>query len=153
MSILILRGFPGGVSGKELDCKCRRCKRCRFNLWILKIPWRRARQPMLPVFLPGEPHGQRSLADYGPRGRRESDAPEAPGPTGTVRVRLLAVVSKAAVDIHSRALCEHGFYSSGVSARGALARPCGSCVFGVLKSHNATFQSGCAIFCPPTVDE
>ena len=64
MSILILRGFPGGVSGKELDSKCRRCKRCRFNLWILKIPWRRARQPMLPVFLPGEPHGQRNLAGY-----------------------------------------------------------------------------------------
>ena len=77
MSILILRGFPGGVSGKELDCKCRRCKRCRFNLWILKIPWRRARQPMLPVFLPGEPHGQRSLAGYSPWGGQESDRAEA----------------------------------------------------------------------------
>ena len=29
------------------------------------ILWRRARQPT-PVFLPGESHGQRSLAGYGP---------------------------------------------------------------------------------------
>ena len=30
-----------------------------------------------PVFLPGEPHGQRSLAGYSPRGRRESNTTEA----------------------------------------------------------------------------
>ena len=29
------------------------------------IPWRRAWQ-VIPVFLPGEPHGQRSLAGYSP---------------------------------------------------------------------------------------
>ena len=29
-----------------------------------------------PVFLPGKPHGQRSLAGYGPRGRKESDTTE-----------------------------------------------------------------------------
>ena len=40
-----------------------------------KIPWRRARQPT-PVFLPGEPHGQRSLADYSPQGCKESDTTE-----------------------------------------------------------------------------
>ena len=33
------------------------------------------RQPT-PVFLPGEPHGQRSLAGYGPQGRKESDMTE-----------------------------------------------------------------------------
>ena len=37
----------------------------RFNPWVRKIPWRRAWQPS-PVFLPGESHGQRSLAGYGP---------------------------------------------------------------------------------------
>ena len=31
-----------------------------FDPWIRKIPWRRERLPT-PVFLPGEPHGQRSL--------------------------------------------------------------------------------------------
>ena len=29
-----------------------------------------------PVFLPGESHGQRSLADHGPWGHRESDTSE-----------------------------------------------------------------------------
>ena len=37
-----------------------------------KIPWRRAWQPT-PVFLPGESHGQRSLAGYSQWGRKESD--------------------------------------------------------------------------------
>ena len=31
-------GFPRGHSGKEYGCQCRRCKRCRFNPWIGKIP-------------------------------------------------------------------------------------------------------------------
>ena len=35
-------------------------KRCGFNPWVGKIPWRRAWQ-LTPVFLPGESHGQRSL--------------------------------------------------------------------------------------------
>ena len=62
-------GFPGGTSGKE----CRRHKRCRFNPWVGKIPWSREWRPT-PVFLPGESHGQRSLAGYGPRGGKESDS-------------------------------------------------------------------------------
>ena len=37
-----------------------------------KIPWRRAWKPT-PVFLPGESHGQRNLANYGPQGCKESD--------------------------------------------------------------------------------
>ena len=51
-------GLP---SGKEPACQCRRYKRHRFNLRVGKIPWRRAWQPT-PVSLPGEFHGQRSLA-------------------------------------------------------------------------------------------
>ena len=50
----------GGASGKEPTCPCRRHKRCAFDPWVGKIPWRRAWQPT-PVFLPGESHGQRSL--------------------------------------------------------------------------------------------
>ena len=37
------------------------CRRPGFNSWVGKIPWRREWQPS-PVFLPGEFHGQRSLA-------------------------------------------------------------------------------------------
>jgi len=50
------------LSNKESAC---RCKRCGFNPWVEKIPWRRAWQPT-PVFLLGESHGQRSLASYSP---------------------------------------------------------------------------------------
>ena len=41
------------------------CGRPGFDLWVGKIPWRRAKQPT-PVFLPGESHGQRRLAGYSP---------------------------------------------------------------------------------------
>ena len=57
----------GGASGKESACQCRRHG---FNPWAGKIPWRRAWQPT-PVFLPGESHGQRTLAG------KESDMTEA----------------------------------------------------------------------------
>ena len=65
-------GFPGGTSGKELICQCRRQKRHRFDPWVGKILWRRKWQPT-PVFLPWEFHGQRSLAGYSPWGHKESD--------------------------------------------------------------------------------
>ena len=47
----------------------------QFDPWIRKIAWRRAWQPT-PVFLAEEVHGQRSLAGYGPWGRKESDTTE-----------------------------------------------------------------------------
>ena len=43
--------------------------------WIRKIPCTRARQPTL-VFLPGESHGERSLAGYSTWGHTESDTTE-----------------------------------------------------------------------------
>ena len=67
--------FPGGASGNEPGCQCRRRKRHRFEPWVGKILWRRARQPT-PVFLPGESHGQRSLVGYSPWGHKESDMTE-----------------------------------------------------------------------------
>ena len=57
----LFEGFPGGAVVKEPACQCRRHKRCKFDPWVGKIPWRRAWQST-PVFLPGESHGQRSLA-------------------------------------------------------------------------------------------
>ena len=62
----MFRGFPGGFSGKEYACECRGCG---FD------PWRRKWQPT-PGFLPGESHGQRSLAGYSSWGRRESEMTE-----------------------------------------------------------------------------
>ena len=37
-------GFPGDTGGKEPACQCRRYKRCRFDPWVGKMPWRRERQ-------------------------------------------------------------------------------------------------------------
>ena len=68
-------GFPGGASGKELACQRRRHRRRRFNPWVRKIPRRRKWQQ---VSLPGESHGQRSLAGYSPRGHKELDMTEVP---------------------------------------------------------------------------
>ena len=48
---------------------------CRFNPWVRKIPWRRKWHP-IPVFLPGESHGQRSLEGYSPWGHKELDTTE-----------------------------------------------------------------------------
>ena len=35
-------GYSGGANDKEPACQCRRPKRCGFNPWVWKIPWRRA---------------------------------------------------------------------------------------------------------------
>ena len=60
--------LPRWLGGKEFARQCRRPKRHGFAPWVGKIPWRRAWQPT-PVFLPGESHGQRSLAGYSRWGR------------------------------------------------------------------------------------
>ena len=41
-----------------------------FDPCVGKIPWRRKWQP-IPVFLPEESHGQRSLVGYSPWGHKE----------------------------------------------------------------------------------
>ena len=65
-------GVPGGPDDKESACQGRRHG---FDPWVGKVPGRRAWQ-FTPVFLPGESHGQRSLAGCSPWGRKESDTTE-----------------------------------------------------------------------------
>ena len=55
--------------------QCRRPRRCRFDPWGGKIPWKRKWQPT-PVFLPGEFYGQRSLVGYSPWAHKELDMTE-----------------------------------------------------------------------------
>ena len=64
--------FPGGATGKESACHCRRRKRLGFNPWVGKILWRRKWQPT-PVFLTEKFHGQMSLVGYSPWGHKELD--------------------------------------------------------------------------------
>ena len=65
-------GLPRWFSGKESTCQHRRC---RFNPWVRKTPWKRAWQPT-PVFLPGESRGQSSLAGHSPWACKELDTTE-----------------------------------------------------------------------------
>ena len=74
-SYLLRDTAPGGTSGKESACQCRRHKRYSFDPWVGMIPWSRKWQPT-PVFLAGKSHGQRSLVGYSPQGRKESDMTE-----------------------------------------------------------------------------
>ena len=53
---------------------CLQHRRPRFDPWARKIPWRREWLPT-PVFLPREPHGQRSLAHYNPGGHMSQTWP------------------------------------------------------------------------------
>ena len=58
-------GFSVGSDGKKKKKKNSSCNAgdLGFNPWVGKIPWKREGLPT-PVFLPGESHGQRSLAGY-----------------------------------------------------------------------------------------
>ena len=64
--------FPGGSDDKESACNAG----VPGSIPGLgRFPWRRAQQPNL-VFLPGESHGQRSLAGYSLCSRKELDTTE-----------------------------------------------------------------------------
>ena len=65
-------GFPGGSDGKEYACNAGELGSIPGSG---RSPGRREWQP-IPVFLPGESHGQRILAGYSPWGCKESDTTE-----------------------------------------------------------------------------
>ena len=89
--------FPGVGSGNLLQYSCLENSIDRGAWWIrvhkvtksqdmteqtprhyllnICFLWRRAQQP-IPVFLPGESHGQRSLAGYSTWGHKELDMTE-----------------------------------------------------------------------------
>ena len=73
MSPRLTRSFSGGTSSREPTCQCMKRKRLGFEPWVRKIPLRKAWQPTL-VFLPGEFHGQKSLAGYSSWGHKELQA-------------------------------------------------------------------------------
>ena len=70
----VYMGFPHSSAVKSPPPP-RQCRRCGFNPWVGKIPWRRKWQPT-PVFLPGKSHGQRRLAGYGLWGSQKSGMTE-----------------------------------------------------------------------------
>ena len=66
--------FPNGSADRESACNAGD-RRCGFHLWVRKILWRSKWQPT-PVFLPGKPHGRRSLVGYSTKGYKELDTTE-----------------------------------------------------------------------------
>ena len=60
------KGLLWGSDGKRI---CLQCERPELAPWVRKIPWGSKWQPT-PVFLPGEFHGQRSLAGCSPGSQR-----------------------------------------------------------------------------------
>ena len=64
-----LLGLPRRCQCKEPSCQCRRRKRRMFYPWVGKILWNRKWQPTR-VFVPGESHGQKSLAGYSIKGHK-----------------------------------------------------------------------------------
>ena len=67
--------LPWWLSSKETACQLRRHKRHGMDPWVGTIPQKRKWQTP-PIFLPGKFHGKRSLADYSPWGRKESNTME-----------------------------------------------------------------------------
>ena len=59
--VLVVKNLPANAGDRR--------KKCRFDPWVGKIPWKRKWQPT-PAFLPGKFRRQRSLVGYSPWGRR-----------------------------------------------------------------------------------
>ena len=69
---MVSLGFPGGSDGKASACSAGDPGSIPG---LGRSPGEGNGNP-LPVFLPGESHGWRSLVGYSPRGRKESDTTE-----------------------------------------------------------------------------
>ena len=72
LSIVLFGNFPVALVIKNLPANAGDISRQGCDPWVVRIPWRRKWQPTS-VFLPGESHGQRGLADYSPSGHKESE--------------------------------------------------------------------------------
>ena len=109
-------GLPRWLGGKESTYQCSRHRRRGFNPWVEKIPWRRKRL-CIPIFLPRESHGQRSLTGPSPQGCKESDRTEHHAPVEQCQATsseshlhlLPALGLRQATGILSSVTCKVGF--------------------------------------------
>ena len=62
----LIQGRPGGASGEEPACQCRRHKRHGFDPWVGRSPGEGNGNPLQYSCLEN-PYGQRSLAGYSPQ--------------------------------------------------------------------------------------
>ena len=78
----MILGFPGASVVKNPRVM-QKTQETQVLSLSRKVPWRKAWQPT-PVFLPGDSHGQRSLAGYSPQVHKESDMTKATEHTCTM---------------------------------------------------------------------
>ena len=70
-------GFPGGASGKEPVCQCRRHKRLGFDPWVGKIPLEEGMATHSSILAWRIPWAaEQSLVGYSPWGHKELDMTE-----------------------------------------------------------------------------
>ena len=74
--LTIMRTFQGAIAAKNPLANAGNINNSDLILRLRRFPWRRPWQPT-PILLPGESHGQRSLAGCSPWGQKESDTIEA----------------------------------------------------------------------------
>ena len=68
-------GHSQWLRGSRIHLQCRKHRRCRFDFWVGKIPWRRKTHSSI---LPEKFHGQRRLVGYSPKGLKEWNTPKQP---------------------------------------------------------------------------
>ena len=71
-----LFGLPRWHSGKESTCHCRRCRRCRCDPWVGKIPLEKEMATHSSILAWEVPWTVRPGGLYSPRGCKESDKTE-----------------------------------------------------------------------------
>ena len=65
--VSVAGGIPGGTSGKEHACQCRKCNRCEFNPWVRNIPCSRKWHPTLACLENSMGRGGKWTIVMGPR--------------------------------------------------------------------------------------
>ena len=94
--------FPGGTSG---HWTMQGTQETQVRSWVGETPGRRVWQPTQGS-LPGESHGQRSLAGCSPWGHRESDTAEATEQHTHPNIYLFKVHDRMICSIFTR-VCDH----------------------------------------------
>ena len=83
------RVFPGGSVVKNVPHNTMRLRRCEFDPWVRKVPWRRKWQST-PVFLPEKSHEQRILEGCRPRGSKRVGPDQATEHTHTHESKIIS---------------------------------------------------------------
>ena len=106
------------------------------------MPWRRARQP-IPVFLPGESHGQRSLAGCRPWGRKEADMAEATEHAQMqVKLKSFCKAEETIYNIKRQPTEREKIFANHISDKGLISKIYKKIILNSKRPNNPIFQMG-----------